>query len=344
MSKKPCPHCGYENRESSVVCNLCHAILRTEGKKAERVIRKERKRSTFYAEKERNIRGSNILLVSLTAALSLLGAAIGYIYGFPFEGAVIAFIIACVLGLFSWFSGARLVLAMSGAKKVSHDVHPQLFNIVEEMKIASGLPMPEVYIIEADAPNAFATGRDPERAAIAVTTGLLKKLNRDELQGVIAHEMSHVKNFDIRYAMLAGVIVGATALIADAFLRGMFRGRGGRKGGHPAMLIVAVVFAVLAPISAKILQMAISRRRELLADASAVELTRNPDGLASALYKISHDPEPLAAANRATQHMYIVNPVKNFSMKSKSLFSTHPPTEARLRALADMGATGEYGV
>ncbi|MGK7345741.1 MAG: M48 family metalloprotease [Candidatus Nitrospinota bacterium M3_3B_026] len=344
MRKAPCPRCGYENRVSAIQCGLCRAILKAEGKRAERAKRRTEKRSSFFAEQAANRRNSNILLLALTGLLTGLGAIAGHLYGFPLEGAVIAFIIASTLGAFSWFSGARLVLSMSGAKKISHDGHPTLFNIVEEMKVASGLPMPEVYIIESAAPNAFATGRDPDRAAVAVTRGLLEKLNRDELQGVIAHEMSHVRNYDIRYAMLAGVIVGATALIADAFLRGVFWRGGGRKGGHPAMLAVALIFAVLAPISAKILQMAISRRRELLADASAVQLTRNPDGLASALYKIWNDQEPLEATNRATQHMYIVNPVKNFTMKSKALFSTHPPMEARLKALKSMGAMGDYGV
>lgn len=342
MEKAPCPHCGYENRASAIQCGLCRAILKPEGKRAEQARRRTEKRSSFFAEQAANRRNSNMLLLALTSMLTALGAVIGHLYGFPLEGAVIAFIIASALGAFSWFSGARLVLSMSGARKITHDGHPALFNVVEEMKVASGLPMPEVYIIESAAPNAFATGRDPSHSAVAVTRGLLEKLNRDELQGVIAHEMSHVRNFDIRYAMLAGVIVGATALIADAFLRGVFRG-GGRKS-HPAMLAVALIFAVLAPISAKILQMAISRRRELLADASAVQLTRNPDGLASALYKIWKDPEPLEAANRATQHMYIVNPVKSFSMKSKALLSTHPPMEARLKALKSMGAMGDYGV
>ncbi|MBI5816706.1 MAG: M48 family metallopeptidase [Nitrospinae bacterium] len=248
--------------------------------------------------------------------------------------------VASGLGAFSWFGGSALILNMSRAKKAAHDTHPQLFNVVEEMKIASGLPMPELYVIEADAPNAFATGRDQNHSAIAVTTGLLAKLNRDELQGVIAHEFSHIRNLDIRYAMLVGVIVGATALIADAFLRG-FGGSGSRRGGLP-LLLVAVIFAIVAPISAKMLQMAISRSREFLADASAVELTRNPDGLASALNKITRDQAPLSVANRATQHLYIVNPLKSFDMDSKALFSTHPPTEARIRKLVAMGARSEY--
>ncbi|MBI4665841.1 MAG: M48 family metallopeptidase [Nitrospinae bacterium] len=279
--------------------------------------------------------------MSLTGLLVALGGIIVYAEGGdPLLGVGVAFIVASVMGAFSWFAGASIILAMSGAKKVTHESDPQLFNVVEEMKIASGLPMPDVYIIEEDAPNAFATGRDQDHSAVAVTRGLLNKLNRDELQGVIAHEFSHIRNLDIRYAMLVGVLVGATALIADAFLRGF--GRGGKRGSNPALLALALVFAILAPISAKILQMAISRSREFMADASAVELTRNPDGLASALAKITQDPAPLAAANRATQHLYIVNPVKSFNMDSKALFSTHPPTEARINKLVAMGATGKY--
>ena len=341
-NRKPCPHCGYENRESAVVCNLCKAILKREDGKARRAVRRlDRARSSFYAEQAGARRRSNILLISLAAALTALGALTGRVYAAPVEGAITAFIIAAVLGALSWFSGARLVLSMSGARRIGHDDHPRLFNVVEEMKIASGLPMPDIYVIDSPAPNAFATGRDPERSAVAVTTGLLEKLDRDELQGVIAHEMSHIRNLDIRYAMLAGVIVGTTALIADAFLRGT---PGGGRRGHPAMMALALVFAILAPIAARVLQMSISRSREFLADASAVELTRNPDGLASALYKIWKDATPLEAANRATAHMYIVNPLrKNPSMKSGSLFSTHPPIEARLKALRSMGAAGDYG-
>jgi heat shock protein HtpX len=251
------------------------------------------------------------------------------------EGTVIAFFIASVMGMFTWFGGAGAVLSMAGAKQIEHADYPQLFNIVEEMKIASGIPMPKVYVITSPSPNAFATGRDPEHGVVAVTTGLMEQLNRDELQGVIAHEMGHIRNYDIRYALFATILIGAIALISDAFLRGIFRGR----GEHPALLIVAVILAILAPISAYMLQMAISRQREFLADATAVELTRNPNGLASALMKISGSPHGIEEANRATQHLFIVNPVKEFRMTSSNLFSTHPPTEARLNALRHMGAT-----
>jgi len=243
-----------------------------------------------------------------------------------------------VLGMVSWISGASMILSLSGARKVSHDDEPLLYNVVEEMKIASGLPMPEVYVIESEAPNAFATGRDPDHSAVAVTRGLLQKLDRDELQGVIGHEMAHIGNYDIRYAMLAAALAGAIAMISDAFLRGGGRRGGGPRGGAAILMILAVLLAVLAPISAAILQMAVSRKREMLADATSVQFTRNPEGLASALAKIALDPAPLENANRATQHLYIINPLKSFSMSAGALFSTHPPTEARINALRKMGA------
>ncbi len=214
------------------------------------------------------------------------------------------------------------------ATEVTHDDAPVLFNVVEEMAIAAGLPMPKVYIIDDSAPNAFATGRDPEHAVVAVTSGLLEKLDRDELQGVIAHEMSHVGNFDIRYAMLVGVLVGTTVLISDFFLRGLWFGGGRRQGGGQGqiiMLVVAILLAILAPLFARLIQLSISRQREYLADATAVQLTRNPKGLADALQKISGDREVLESANRATAHLYIANPIKKFEKRSKGLFSTHPP-------------------
>jgi heat shock protein HtpX len=216
---------------------------------------------------------------------------------------------------------------------------PELYRIVENLSIGSGLPMPKVYVIEDSAPNAFATGRDPHHAAVTVTRGLLQKLNREELEGVIGHEMSHIRNLDIRYSMLVAILVGSIAFFCDIFLRS-FRGGGRRlrlgRGAVP-LVVLALVLAILAPIVAVILQMAISRKREFLADASGVQLTRNPTGLANALEKIAGDPEPLEAANRATQHLYIINPVKTFGMMASNLMSTHPPTEARVNILRAMG-------
>jgi heat shock protein HtpX len=206
-----------------------------------------------------------------------------------------------------------------------------------------------VYIVDDSAPNAFATGRDPEHATVAVTSGLLEKLDRDELQGVMAHEMSHVANFDIRYSMLVGILVGTTVLISDFFLRGLWFGGGrggGRRGGEGGgqlqliMMVVAIVLAILAPLFARLLQLSISRQREFLADATAVRLTRNPKGLGDALQKISGDREVLEASNRATAHLYIVNPIKKFEKRSKGLFSTHPPIEERIMILRAMESGG----
>jgi heat shock protein HtpX len=295
-----------------------------------------------------NRRNSLFLIAGFLAFVAVFGYVIGWAWiGDPMGalfGLGLAFVVGTVSGLATYYGGDRMVLAASRAKEITHEDAPVLFNVVEEMAIAAGLPMPKVYIIEDSAPNAFATGRDPEHASVAVTSGLLEKLDRDELQGVIAHEMSHVGNFDIRYAMLVGVLVGTTVLISDFFLRGLWFGGGRRReGGGQAqiiMLIVAILLAVLAPLFARLLQLSISRQREYLADATAVQLTRNPKGLADALQKISGDREVLEAANRATAHLYIVNPVKKFEKRAKGLFSTHPPIEERIEILRQMETGG----
>jgi len=309
---------------------------------------------TFRERIAVNRRSSLLLIAAFLAFVAVFGYVIGYAWiGDPVGalfGLGLAFVVGTISGVATYYGGARMVLAASRAKEITHDDAPVLFNVVEEMTIAAGLPMPKVYIIEDSAPNAFATGRDPEHASVAVTSGLLKKLNRDELQGVIAHEMSHVGNFDIRYAMLVGVLVGTTVLISDFFLRGLWfgggrgggRGGGGGGGGYAQliMMVVAILLAILAPLFARLLQLSISRQREYLADASAVRLTRNPKGLADALQKIGGDREVLEAANRATAHLYIVNPVKGFEKRAKGLFSTHPPIEERILILRSMETGG----
>jgi len=219
------------------------------------------------------------------------------------------------------------------------------------MAIAGGVPMPKVYVINDTAPNAFATGRDPKHASIAVTTGLLQKMDREELQGVIGHEMSHVGNYDIRFALLVGVLVGSIALLADWFLRFTFWGGGRRGGGGDRdrgggglaiiLFVIAIVLAIVAPLIARAVQLAVSRRRESLADVSAVELTRNPLGLARALRTIADDPEVLEVANRATQHLYIVNPIKSFEERSSSMWDTHPPIAERIAVLRNLA--GQFG-
>ncbi len=297
-----------------------------------------------------NRRNSVLLILVFLAFVAVFGYAIGYAWiGDPVGalfGLALAFVAGTISGLVTYYGGDRMVLAASRAREITHDDAPVLFNVVEEMAIAGGLPIPKVYIIEDSAPNAFATGRDPQHASVAVTSGLLEKLDRDELQGVIAHEMSHVGNLDIRYAMLVGVLVGTTVLISDFFLRGLWigGGRGSRReGGGQAqiiMIVVAIVLAILAPVFARLLQLSISRQREYLADATAVQLTRNPKGLADALQKIAGDREVLEVANRATAHLYIANPIKKFEKRAKGLFSTHPPMQERIQILRSMETGG----
>ena len=294
-----------------------------------------------------NRRNSVFLILVFLVFAIVLGYVVGYAWiGDPVGalfGLVIAFALGTISGLVSYYAGDKMVLAASRAKQITHEDAPRLFNVVEEMSIAGGLPMPKVYIIQDTAPNAFATGRDPEHASVAVTSGLLDKLNRDELQCVVAHEIAHVGNYDIRYAMLVGILVGTTVLISDFFLRSLWFGGGRNRGGGYAqliMMVVAILLAVLAPLFARLLQMSISRQREYLADATAVRLTRNPNGLADALRKISGDREVLEVANRATAHLYIVNPVKSFEKRAKGLFSTHPPIEERIALLRAMETGG----
>ena len=305
---------------------------------------------TFRDRIALNRRNSLLLIAGFLGFVTAFGYVIGYAWlGDPTRalfGLVLAFIVGAFSGFATYYGGDRIVLAASRAKEITHDDAPVLFNVIEEMAIASGSPMPKVYVIEDSAPNAFATGCDPHHASVAVTSGLLEKVNRDELQGVIAHEMSHVANYDIRYAMLVGILVGTTVLISDFFLRGLWW-RGGRErqreGGDPIqliMIVVAIVLAVLAPLFARLLQLSISRQREYLADATAIQLTRNPKGLADALQKISGDQEVLEVANRATAHLYIVNPIKKFEKRAKGLFSTHPPIEERIQILRTLETGG----
>lgn len=312
--------------------------------------------TTFYREIDRNRRRSWLLVVAVAIVLGVLGGVIGFATGIDWFGVVLAVAVAAVMTVGSYLGGDALVMATSGAREIETaqpaEKYRQLVNVVEEMRLAGGLPRPRVWVIDDSAPNAFATGRDAEHASIAVTAGLLDKLDREQLQGVIGHEMSHIGNLDIRFTLLVGVLVGSIALLADWFLRFTFWGggrrggndRGGGGGGGAALLFVlALVLAVLAPMIARIIQAAVSRSRESLADASAVELTRNPVALARALRTIADDREVLEVANRATQHLYIVNPIKSFEERAKSLWDTHPPIGERIRALEAMGAQAGIG-
>ena len=305
-------------------------------------------RQTFHAQQAANRRNSLVLIVIVTLLLAALGFAIGYGTTGYVEGAfgvtTIAIVISILLSIGSYFAGDKLVLAASGAKEVSQEAAPQLMNVVQEIALAANVPMPKVYVIDDTAPNAFATGRDPKHASVAITTGLLQKLDREELQGVMAHELGHVRNYDIRFSLLVAVLVGSIALLADFFLRFTFWG-GGRRGGDrdrgggglaAIMFIVAIVLAVIAPIIGRLVQLAVSRQREYLADATSVELTRNTRGIERALAKISADREVLEVANRATQHLYFTNPIKKFEDRASSMFATHPNVVDRINRLREL--------
>ncbi|MBI3671247.1 M48 family metallopeptidase [Candidatus Azambacteria bacterium] len=255
-------------------------------------------------------------------------------------------IFALVMNIFSYWNSDKVVIKMSGAKPIDKATHRELFNIVENLTIATGLPMPKLYIINDHAPNAFATGRDPEHSAIAVTSGLLERLDRSELEGVLAHELSHIKNRDILVSTIAVVLVGFIAIVSDMFLRHMFffgnnndRERGGDARLQLIFFVVGIIMAILAPIAASLIQLAISRKREYLADASGALMTRYPDGLANALRKISSYQGELKKASHATAHLYIANPFreKGFRKALGQFFMTHPPIEERIKALEDMG-------
>jgi len=279
----------------------------------------------------------------------VLIAALGWVFGQITEFGSYALIPAVVIALFmtwgSYYYSDKIVLAVSKARPVSKQEYPYLYNIVEGLALAAGLPKPRCYVIDDTAPNAFASGRNPEKAVVVVTEGLLKKLNRAELEGVIAHEMSHIKNYDIRVQTLAVVMVGVVVLLSDwilrSFLWGGRRKRSSDKSSGNAgaiLIIVALALAILSPLIAQLLKMAVSRKREFLADADGAMLTRYPPGLASALKKLSADKESLEVANKATAHMYIINPLKDHKRGAglAKLFSTHPPVEERIAALEKM--------
>jgi len=306
----------------------------------------------MYEQIAKNRRASWLLAGMVVALLAMLGFAIGYATMGGTSGGIgllgVFGVVAIAWSIIGYYTGDKIVLTASGAHKVTHTEAPQLYNVVEEMTIAAGLPqVPAVYILDEASPNALATGRDPKHASIAVTRGLLERLDREELQGVVAHEMSHIRNYDIRFETLVGILVGMIALIADFFLRwsfwgGMGRRRGGSSGNDQAgaiLAIVAIVLAILAPLAAYAVQFAVSRRREYLADASAVELTRNPLGLARALTRIASDPAPLRHANRATAHLYIANPLKK-TKEVTGVFDTHPPIQQRIAILLEMAHIG----
>ena len=293
---------------------------------------------SMFDEIAANRRRSYLLIIGIV----LLIIGVVYVFGLYFDLGhwvlipAVGFALALAWG--SYYYSDQIVLGMSSAQPVVREEEPYLWNTVEGLAIAAGLPMPRPYLIEDSAPNAFATGRDPQHAAIAVTRGLLDKLNRAELEGVIGHEMAHVANFDIRFMTLVSVLVGTVVLLSDWMLRSLRYSRSrrsGGKGGNP-LLLIGLVFVILSPIIAQLMKLALSRQREYLADATGARLTRYPEGLASALQKLTADTEPLEVANKATAHLYIINPLTEHRGRLNSLFSTHPPIEERVKRLRAM--------
>jgi heat shock protein HtpX len=285
-----------------------------------------------------------VLTIGMGALLILIGYFLGLAFDNAIAGLVIAILAWAILSLIGYFQGDSILLSMARARKIRRDDHPRLYNVVEEMKIASGLEkMPDIYIIDDPALNAFATGRDPNRASVAITSGLLQKLNRDELQGVIGHEISHIKNRDVLLMAMCSILLGTIVLLAWYGSRFLFFGGGSRRsssgGGGGAMiiiLVVALVLMILAPIFAQLIYFAVSRKREYLADASSALYTRYPEGLASALEKLGASTGQLKSANKATAPMYIINPFHKKGMKASDLSSTHPPISERIRILRAM--------
>jgi len=300
-------------------------------------------RLSVYDAADANRRKTLLLVAVFVAFIAALGYLLGYVWGGGSSGGFLvlpfALGVSALSAVASYYAGDSLVLGMSKAREVSEKEEPELHHVVEALAIGDGLPKPRVFLIEDTAPNAFATGRDPRHASITVTRGLLQKLDRAELEGVLAHELSHVKNYDIRLMLVVTVLLGMIALLADWILRSMWWGGGRRDrrgGGAGILIVVGLVLAVLAPIVAQLIQLAVSRQREYLADASGALLTRYPPGLANALRKIAGDPEPLEAANKATAALYFANPLKDAPRAFDHLFDTHPPIEERIRRLEAM--------
>lgn len=288
------------------------------------------------------VRNNNLKSTILILFFFLLVGAIGYIVGLLWNNIALGVILTLIFGLIYtlivWFAGKNMLMALAGAKEVTKKEYPFLYHTVEGLSISAGIPTPKCYVIDSPALNAFATGRNPKEGAVAVTTGLMDKLNREELEGVLAHEIAHIKNYDIRTMMLAAILVGVVVLLSDFFLRSMIWGGGSRNRDGKAqliMIIAGIVLAILAPIIANMIKLAISRKNEYAADARAAVITRNPKALASALRKITKDPNELQVSN-ATAHMYIGNPNKKKTSWFRNLFSTHPPSGERIRRLESM--------
>ena len=297
----------------------------------------------IYHEQSKNVWKTWLLMVTFLVVI----VAIGYVFAAIYNNLlilIIAIVFSLFMNFFSYWYSDKIVLAMYKAQPIVKEQNPELWNVVENLSITAGLPMPRVYIIPDAAPNAFATGRNKEHAAVAVTSGLLQILNRTELEGVIAHELSHIGNRDILISTVIIVLVGFVSILSQIFLRGMMFG-GGRRGGdkegsNVIFILIGVALAILSPIAVTLIQLAVSRKREYLADASGALLTRYPEGLANALRKISDNSQPMKQASKATAHLFIANPFGSVGKKVSGLFSTHPPVEDRIRIL--MGSRGNF--
>ncbi len=296
--------------------------------------------TTLYTQQSSNIRKTWFLMAVFLALIIAIGYAVAWYLNNPFI-IYIAVGFALFMNVISYWYSDKIVLRMTGARQIEKKDHPELFNIVENLAITTGLPMPKVYIVEDPSPNAFATGRDPEHAVVAATTGLLQILDRNELEGVMAHEMAHIGNRDMLVMTVTVVLAGFIAILSDFFMRSLMFGGGDNRDRHPIFLVLAIVGIILAPIAAQLIQMAVSRRREYLADATGALMTRYPEGLASALEKISMHARPMQKASHATAHLFISDPFKDGGKRSLGqriggLFQTHPPAADRIAKLRDM--------
>jgi len=295
---------------------------------------------TIYSEISQNKRKSYLIMFLFVVFITTLAYVYAKASGASAVGyAGFALILAGITSLGSYFYSDKLVIATTGARKITKDEYPEYYRIVENLTIASGTPMPSVYVLNDQSPNAFATGRDPKHGVVCATTGILELLNKSELEGVIAHELSHIKNYDTRLMAIVAILVGFVAIFADIFMRSMwFRDSDSDSRSNVLFLVLGIVFAILSPIAATLIQLAVSRKREFLADASGALLTRYPEGLASALEKLDSDKRALRTATNATAHLFIENPFNRKSSKAwfSSLFNTHPPMEERIRILRSM--------
>jgi len=292
----------------------------------------------MYSQIDSNKRKSALLIALFVGVLALAGYAYGYVTDTGYLGLVFALVVSTVWTLISWYAGSSITLWSAGAAEVTDRAQfTTLWNVVENLSITAGIPMPRVFIVNDPSPNAFATGRDPKNACVAVTTGLLERLDRTELEGVIAHELSHVKNYDTRLMVLVAVLVGALVMLGNWMFRGSLFRRGRSKDNSGIFMILGILFILLAPLVGQIIQLAISRKREYLADADGALLTRYPDGLASALEKIKDVAQPMQTTSRSTNHLWISDPTaKSFGSKVAGLFSTHPPIDDRINILHHM--------